>query len=152
MGPLPPLPAIKAAFAHRRKGSQGSLDLSQSMASLERRLMEQTDLIDEMKKVLPLTVAAPGGIEARALAREIVDNAAPVSVALTRQLMWRMAGAEHPMIAHRADSRAIQARGASADSKEGVNSFLEKRAPAFPNRVSEDLPDVWPAWQAPPFA
>lgn len=60
MGPLPPLPAIKAAFAHRRKGSQGSLDLSQSMASLERRLMEQTDLIDEMKKVLPLTVAAPG--------------------------------------------------------------------------------------------
>ncbi|MDX5331191.1 MAG: crotonase/enoyl-CoA hydratase family protein [Pseudomonadota bacterium] len=89
---------------------------------------------------------------ARALAREIVDNAAPVSVALTRQLMWRMAGAEHPMIAHRADSRAIQARGASADSKEGVNSFLEKRAPAFPNRVSEDLPDVWPAWQAPPFA
>lgn len=89
---------------------------------------------------------------ARALAREFVDNAAPVSVALTRQLMWRMAGAEHPMIAHRADSRAIQARGASEDSKEGVNSFLEKRPADFPNKVSEDLPDVWAGWQAPPFA
>ncbi|MDP2215248.1 crotonase/enoyl-CoA hydratase family protein [Phenylobacterium sp.] len=89
---------------------------------------------------------------ARALAREIVDNAAPVSVALTRQLMWRMAGAEHPMIAHRADSRAIQARGASGDSKEGVESFLQKRPPAFPNAVSTDLPDIWAGWSAPPFA
>ncbi len=89
---------------------------------------------------------------ARALAREIADNAAPVSVALTRQLMWRMAGAEHPMIAHRHDSRAIQARGASADSAEGVSSFLEKRPAAFPNLVSQDLPDIWPGWSAPPFA
>ena len=89
---------------------------------------------------------------ARALAREIADNAAPVSVALTRQLMWRMAGAEHPMIAHRHDSRAIQARGASADSAEGVSSFLEKRPADFPNRVSQDLPDIWPGWSPPPFA
>lgn len=89
---------------------------------------------------------------ARALAREIADNAAPVSVALTRQLMWRMAGAEHPMIAHRHDSRAIQARGASADSAEGVSSFLEKRPADFPSRVSQDLPDIWPGWSAPPFA
>ncbi|WP_333586945.1 crotonase/enoyl-CoA hydratase family protein [Phenylobacterium sp.] len=89
---------------------------------------------------------------ARALAREFVDNAAPVSVAITRQLMWRMAGAEHPMIAHRADSRAIQARGASADSKEGVTAFLEKRPADFPNRVSSELPDIWANWSAPPFA
>lgn len=89
---------------------------------------------------------------ARALAREIVDNAAPVSVALTRQLMWRMAGAEHPMIAHRADSRSIQARGASADSKEGVESFLQKRPPAFPDKVSDGLPDIWPGWSAPEFS
>lgn len=89
---------------------------------------------------------------ARALAREIVDNAAPVSVALTRQLMWRMAGADHPMAAHRADSRGIQARGASADSKEGVESFLQKRPPAFPDKVSTGLPDIWPGRKPPEFS
>jgi enoyl-CoA hydratase/carnithine racemase len=88
---------------------------------------------------------------ARALAREIADNTAPVSVAITRQLIWRMAGAAHPMEAHMADSRGIQLRGAQADVREGVNSFLEKRAPAFPNKVSTDLPDVWPQWSAPTF-
>jgi len=89
---------------------------------------------------------------AKALAREIVDNAAPVSVALTRQLIWRMAGASHPMEAHRADSRAIQARGRSGDAREGVTSFLEKRPPRYPDRVSTDLPDVWPHWEAPKFS
>ena len=83
---------------------------------------------------------------ARALAREIVDNTAPVSIALTRQLLWRMAGADHPMEAHRADSRAIMARGAQGDAREGVSSFLEKRAPAYPDKVSSDLPDIWPYW------
>jgi enoyl-CoA hydratase/carnithine racemase len=81
---------------------------------------------------------------ARALAREIIDNSAPVSIALTRQMIWRMVGADHPMEAHRADSRAIQARGASDDAKEGVTSFLEKRPAIFPNRVSTDVPDIWP--------
>jgi hypothetical protein len=56
------------------------------------------------------------------------------------------------MQAHRADSRAIQARGAAADAKEGVTSFLEKRPAAYPNRVSTDLPDIWPAWTAPNFS
>jgi len=88
---------------------------------------------------------------ARALAREIIDNTAPVSVALTRQLIWRMAGADHPMRAHQADSRAIQARGAAADAKEGVSAFLEKRPADYPNRVSVDLPDVWPDWTSPSF-
>ncbi|ALL14160.1 crotonase/enoyl-CoA hydratase family protein [Caulobacter henricii] len=89
---------------------------------------------------------------ARALAREIADNSAPVSVALTRQLLWRMAGADHPMEAHKADSRAIQARGAAADAKEGVTSFLEKRSPVYPDKVSTDLPDIWPAWGSHPFS
>jgi enoyl-CoA hydratase/carnithine racemase len=88
---------------------------------------------------------------ARTLAREIIDNTAPVSVALTRQLIWRMAGADHPMRAHQADSRAIQARGAAADAKEGVGAFLEKRPANYPNRVSVDLPDVWPDWTPPSF-
>jgi enoyl-CoA hydratase/carnithine racemase len=88
---------------------------------------------------------------AKALAREIADNTAPVSVALSRQLLWRMAGADHPMEAHKADSRAIQSRGAAGDAKEGVSSFLEKRAPVYPDKVSTDLPDIWPAWGEHPF-
>ncbi len=69
---------------------------------------------------------------ARALATEIAENTAPVSVALARRMMWRMLGAEHPMLAHRADSRGMFYRGQSADAAEGVTSFLEKRVGALP--------------------
>ena len=89
---------------------------------------------------------------AQGIAREIADNAAPVSVALTRKMLWRMLGASHPMEAHRVDSRAINSRGASADAREGVMSFLEKRPPQFPGKVSEGLPDVFPDWTAPTFS
>jgi enoyl-CoA hydratase/carnithine racemase len=86
---------------------------------------------------------------ANALGREIADNTAPVSVALGRQLLWRMLGAAPPMEAHRADSRAMFARGQSADAAEGVTSFLEKRPAEFPDRVSDGLPDIFPG-SAPP--
>lgn len=89
---------------------------------------------------------------ARALAREIADHAAPVSVALTRAMLWRMLGADHPMEAHRVDSRAIWARGRQGDAREGVMSFLEKRPPLFPDRVSADMPDVFPWWADRPYA
>lgn len=79
---------------------------------------------------------------ANALAREIADNTAPVSVALARKLMWRGLGATHPMAAHRADSRAMFSRGQSADAIEGVTSFLEKRPASYPDRVSDGLPDL----------
>lgn len=88
---------------------------------------------------------------ARAIAADIVENAAPVSVALTRQMMWRMLGADHPMRAHSADSRAILERGRSADTREGVTSFLEKRPAEYTDRVSTDLPDVFPGWVDPEF-
>jgi enoyl-CoA hydratase/carnithine racemase len=88
---------------------------------------------------------------ARALALEIAENTAPVSVALARRMMWRMLGAEHPMLAHRADSRGMFYRGQSADAAEGITSFLEKRPPRFPDRVSDGLPDVMPGWAAPEF-
>ncbi len=88
---------------------------------------------------------------ARALAREIADNAAPVSVALARQMMWRMLGAQHPLVAHRADSRGMLARGQSADAAEGITAFLEKRPAHFPDRVSDGLPDIFPGWQEPRF-
>lgn len=81
-----------------------------------------------------------------ALAREIADNTAPVSVALTRQMLWRMLGADHPMEAHKLDSRAIYARGRQGDAKEGVVSFLEKRAANYPDKVSANMPDFYPWW------
>jgi enoyl-CoA hydratase/carnithine racemase len=81
---------------------------------------------------------------AYALAREIADNTAPVSVALARRLMWTMLGAEHPMEAHKADSRAMFARGKSDDAREGVTSFLEKRPAEFPDKVSAGLPEILP--------
>jgi enoyl-CoA hydratase/carnithine racemase len=85
------------------------------------------------------------------LAREIAENTAPVSVALARRMLWTMLGAEHPMLAHRADSRGMFARGQSADAREGVESFLQKRPPTFPDRVSDGLPEVLPGWTAPEF-
>jgi enoyl-CoA hydratase/carnithine racemase len=88
---------------------------------------------------------------ARELAQEIAENTAPVSVALARRLMWRMLGAEHPMLAHRADSRGMYVRGQSADAVEGITAFLEKRSARFPDRVSDGLPDIMPGWSAPAF-
>jgi len=88
---------------------------------------------------------------ARAIGREIAENTSPVSVALARRLMWRMLGAEHPMLAHRADSRGMLARGQSADAVEGVTAFLEKRPARFPDRVSDGLPEIMPGWRTPEF-
>ncbi|HVZ91382.1 MAG TPA: crotonase/enoyl-CoA hydratase family protein [Rhizomicrobium sp.] len=93
-------------------------------------------------------IVEPEALMARAgaLAREIVDHAAPVSVALIRQMMWRGLGMDHPMEAHRIDSRGIYARGASADVREGVSAFLEKRPARFPDRVSTGMPRYFPWW------
>jgi len=88
---------------------------------------------------------------ARALAQEIAENTSAVSVALSRQLLWKMLGAEHPMQAHRLDSQAIYAMGKSPDGYEGVQSFLEKRPARFTMKVSKDLPDFFPWWRAPRF-
>jgi enoyl-CoA hydratase/carnithine racemase len=104
-------------------------------AGLVRSLHPKADLLDA----------------AHALAREIADNAAPVSVALARRMMWRMLGAEHPMLAHRADSRGMLYRGRSPDAAEGIAAFLEKREANFPDRVSDGLPDIMPGWSAPDF-
>ncbi len=84
--------------------------------------------------------------EARKLAREIAENTSPVSVALSRQMLWRMAGARDPMDAHRIDTLGIFHRGQSKDAREGVTSFLEKRLPNFPDRVSADMPPYFPWW------
>jgi enoyl-CoA hydratase/carnithine racemase len=88
---------------------------------------------------------------AHALAEEIAA-AAPVSVALTRQMLWRMLATEHPMYAHRVDSRAVQHLGAQPDAVEGVMSFLEKRPASFTGSVSAGLPDIFPEWHEPQFS
>ena len=122
--------ALEWSFSGRVFGAQEALD-----GGLVRSLHEP----DEM-------LAA-----ARSIAADIAQNAAPVSVALTRQMMWRMLGADHPMRAHSADSRAILERGRSADTREGVTSFLEKRPAVYTDRVSTDVPDVFPNWIEPGF-
>jgi enoyl-CoA hydratase/carnithine racemase len=101
-----------------------------------------------VRSVYPAADLLPAAYE---LAREIADNSAPVSVALTRQLMWRMLGAGHPMESHRAESRGLYSRGRSADAVEGVTSFLEKRPADFQEHVSTDLPDAFPGWAEPEF-
>jgi enoyl-CoA hydratase/carnithine racemase len=88
-------------------------------------------------------------VEARKLAREIADNAAPVSVALTRHMLWRNASEVHPMAAHIIDSKSTYLRAASSDAAEGIASFLEKRPAIFPNQVSADMPACFPWWQEP---
>ena len=89
---------------------------------------------------------------ARAIAEEIATTTAPVSVALARQMLWRMLGASHPMEAHRVDSRGIFLRGKEDDVREGITSFMEKRPPHFTGRVSAGLPDIFPGWHDPEFA
>ncbi|UAJ09276.1 crotonase/enoyl-CoA hydratase family protein [Polymorphobacter megasporae] len=101
-----------------------------------------------VSKVVP---AADLIAEAMRIAREIADNTAPVSIALTRQMMWRMLGAASPMDAHKIDSRAIYSRGRSGDAKEGVMSFIEKRPAAFPETVADGMPDFYPWWEEPQY-
>lgn len=96
-----------------------------------------------VKKVLPPDELLPA---ARALAKEFAENTSSISVALCRQMLWRMAGADHPMEAHKIDSRGIRTLGKLPDCEEGVVSFLEKRPPNFPMKVSKDMPDYYPWW------
>jgi enoyl-CoA hydratase/carnithine racemase len=85
------------------------------------------------------------------IAREIAENTSGISVALSRQLLWRMLGADHPMEAHKIESRGVYATGKSEDAREGVESFLEKRTPQFKNKPSTDMPDFFPWWKERPF-
>ena len=90
-------------------------------------------------------------LAARALATEIAENTSAVSVAMTRAMMWRLMNTDHPMEAHKVDSRAIYRLSRGADAKEGIASFLEKRRPDYPGKVSEDMPDFYPWWDERPY-
>ena len=115
-------------------------------------------------RVFPAQEALAGGLvralypkedllgQARAIAEDIRDNTAPVSVALIRHMMWRGLGADHPMEAHKLDSRGMYYRGRSPDAKEGVESFLEKRPAKFQCKVSQDMPEYFPWWEERKFS
>ena len=90
--------------------------------------------------------------QARKIAIDIRDNTAPVSVTLIRQMMWKMLGADHPIEAHKIDSRGVYDRGKSADAREGVEAFLEKRPAQFQGKVSTDMPDFYPWWEPREFS
>jgi len=102
-----------------------------------------------VKAVYPADELLPA---ARAIAADISANTSAISVTLIRQMMWRMLGADHPMEAHKIDSRGIYYRGRSDDAREGVSAFLEKRPASFPGKVSSDLPDYYPWWEPRQFS
>jgi len=135
--------AASSWFISRAVGLSTALNWCMSGRLINADELEKRGLVESVHAPEDLYPAAV------AIAREIADNTAPVSVAMTRQMLWRMAGASHPMEAHQLDSRAVQARGASADAKEGVASFLEKRPAEYPNKVSTDMPAFFD-WQGEP--
>ena len=115
-------------------------------------------------RVFPADEALRGGLlrslhtkeellpEARRIAKEIGDHCAPVAVTLIRHMMWRMLGADHPMEAHKIDSRGIYNLGKGPDVREGVESFLEKRPAEFKAKVSRDMPEFFPWWEERTFS
>lgn len=126
--------ACSSWFLPRLVGMQTALDWVYSGRVFDANEAKESGLVRSLHAPDELLSAA---IE---LAQKVTEKSAPVSIAFSRQLMWRMMGASHPMDAHKLDSRGIQLRGQSADVKEGIESFMQKRDPNFPNRVSGDFP------------
>ena len=138
--------AASSWFLPRLVGMQTALEWC-----MTGRLFDANEALDRglVRSVHPqseLMAAATG------LAREIADNTSAVSVAMTRAMLWRLSAEPHPMMAHRVDSRSIFRLSRSADAREGVQSFLEKRAPSYPDTVGADMPDFYPWWDEPGYA
>jgi enoyl-CoA hydratase/carnithine racemase len=111
------------------------------------------DAAEALDKRLVRSVHPQGELmdAALALVEEIAANTSAVSVAMTRAMLWRLSATEHPMMAHRIDSRAIYRLSRSADAREGISSFLEKRAPEYPDKVTAEMPDFYPWWDQPGY-
>lgn len=137
--------AASAWFLERAVGMQTALEWCFTGRVFDATEARDRGLVRSLHEPAALLDAA------RAIAREIVDHAAPVSVALTRQMLWRLSASDDPMMAHRIDSRSIQARGRSADAKEGIDAFLQKRPADFPDAVSTGMPPFFPWWAERPF-
>jgi enoyl-CoA hydratase/carnithine racemase len=130
--------ACSSWFLPRLVGIPTALDWVYSGRVFEAQEALQKGLVQSLHEPDDLL---PAAIE---LAHKVTDSSAPVSIAVARQMIWRMAGAPHPMDAHMMDSRSLQSRGASPDVREGIGAFMEKREAHFPNKVSSDVPDIFP--------
>lgn len=137
--------ACSSWFLPRLVGMQTALEWCMTGRVFDAQEALDRGLVRSLHPQAELMDAAMG------IAREIADNTSAVSVAMTRAMLWRISPLEHPMMAHRVDSRAIYRLSRSADAKEGIASFLEKRAPAYPDTVSGNMPDFYPWWDEPGY-
>jgi enoyl-CoA hydratase/carnithine racemase len=137
--------ACSAWFLPRLVGISKALEWCYSARVFKSEEALQAGLLRSLHEPQQLLAAA------RSLAQEFVDNASAVSIALVRQMMWRMLGAPHPIDAHEIDTAALAALGTSNDAREGIGAFLEKRPAQFTDRVSRDMPPFFPWWQDRPF-
>lgn len=137
--------AASSYFLPRIVGISRALEWSYSGRLVPADELKEAGLL---RAIYPEEELLPAAI---AIARELIDNCAPVSIALIRQMLWQGLNMQHPMEAHRLDSRAVAWRGRSKDAKEGIDSFMEKRAPNFTDKVSEDMPDFFPWIEEPPY-
>jgi enoyl-CoA hydratase/carnithine racemase len=137
--------ACSAWFLPRLVGISTALEWCYSARVFKSEEGQQAGLIRSLHAPDELLPAA------RALAQEFIDTASSVSIAMVRQMMWRMLGAPHPSDAHEVDTAGIALLGRSNDAKEGIAAFLEKRKPSFTDRVTKDMPPFYPWWQDRPF-
>lgn len=137
--------AASSWFLPRLVGMQTALEWC-----MTGRIFDANEALDRglVRSVHPSDVLMDAAV---GLAREIADNTSAVSVAMTRAMLWRLGASGHPMEAHRIDSRSIYRLSRSADAKEGIASFLEKRPPAYPDTVGENMPDFYPWWDEPEY-
>ena len=137
--------AASSWFLPRLVGMQTALEWCMTGRVFDAAEAKERGLVRSVHPQGELMGAAVG------LAREIADNTSAVSVSMTRAMLWRLSATDHPMMAHRVDSRSIYRLSRSADAKEGIASFLEKRPPAYPDTVSGDMPDFYPWWDEPAY-
>ena len=133
--------ACSSWFLPKIVGISKALDLTFSGRIIDSKEALEIELISSIHKPENLIN------DAKKIAQELVEKSAPVSIAITRQMLWRSFGQAAPYEAHVIESKAIDSRGASDDAKEGVNSFLEKRPARFKNLISSDMPDFFPWWE-----
>ena len=132
--------AASSWFLPRLIGITKALELCYSGKIISAESANEINLVSE---VLPQEQLLDRALE---IANEFTSESSQISIALTRQMMWRMLGADDPMEAHKIDSRGVYELGQSGEAIEGVKSFLEKRPPSFPGKVSKDMPSFYPWW------